>query len=274
MKKHPDWFKMYWEVEQVALKGAHAAVHGLYNYLRSLSPGYECEEVMTTKTVLKADLRLGNSTITKYLEELRKRRLIKYDMVARKEGITVEFIFNYKDSTIKKVQGQVIFLLPNREDKKIILPNREDSDPNQDDYLPNWEQLPYIDRELEHVHNALLKQVIKQLGDLNVYPRMYEPLIQTKLGARFVHEVLTCHPNESGPVIRKKIQDAKNLNEFKVIDMFYREASQMPNGTPLTHFKTGEQGEWEWNGRSGYVRLEGDNVYIDSLASFRGWQRA
>lgn len=269
--KFPDWHKHFYEVEHVALKGAHAAVRGLYGFLRSLSPGTHCEDVTTSKTELKKHLRLGNDTITKHLEDLRKRKLLRYDMYARKDGISVEFIFDYKDSTIKKIKGQVIIYLPNQEDKNIILPEQEVKLPNQEDNVPIQEELPYIDREKEHIYDALREQISKQLDDLGIFERIYKPVLKTQLGAEFVQDQLQRYPNASGPVMREKITDSGNFNEYKVIDMFRREGAKTPQGTVLRHFKTGEEGEWEWVGKMGYVRLKNESVPIDNMAAFRAW---
>ena len=273
--KYPDWYKQFREVEMVALEGVKPAVRAVYHYLRASSPGVNCEPVTQVNTrELSKTLLIGLTTVSQCIKELEKRKLIKTFKSARKDGIEFQFCFDYQNSTIKIIRGQVIVVDPRQDQGQSTFdPTQDHTDTRQDHTDPEQDQLPYIEGE-ESIYNALRKQIAQQLRDLKVFPRIFEPIIKTPLGVRFAKEILDNHPEEGGAVIRVKLEDQKNLNQFKVIDMFRREGSQTPSGTVLEDSKTGDQGEWEWCGKMGKIHLENETVIIKSLASFRRWVAA
>jgi len=274
--KYPDWYKQFREVETVALKGAPATVRAVYHYLRAHSPGIQCEPVKgLTVREIAAEMSLGKTTVTNSFKELEKRKLIKRFKSSPKEGVEFQFCFDYPQSTIKIVRGQVVVNVPTQVQRDSgFVPDEVQTVPRQGQTVPEGEQLPYIERDQEHIYASLKNQITEQLKALKIFPRMFEPIIKTPIGVRFVKDILESHPNEGGPVIRIKIQDEKNFNQFKIIDMFRREASQVPNGAVLRDVKTGDKGEWAWNGKGGQIYLAGGVRYVNDLAEWRHWEVA
>jgi len=263
--KYPDWYKQFREVEMVALKRVKPAVRAVYHYLRASSPGFNCEPVEgITYKVLKDELRIGETTIKECIKELEKRKLLETFKPARKDGIKFQFIFNYVGSSIQIIRGQVV----------IVTPDQEFTEPNEECNTPKEEQLPYIEGEEKYIYDALRKQVSAQLQDLHIYPRMFESIIESPFGVRFAQEILANYPEAKGSVIRIKLQDKKNVNQFKVIDMFRREGSKLASGSLLVDCKTNEVGEWEWCGKMGKVHLPNETVIVNSLEGFRKWVAA
>lgn len=102
------WHKLFCEVQQVALKGAKPSARTLYNYLRSLSPGFECEAVEgVTYEWLSNQLMISKTTVAKAIKELQKRGLIEKTSFSRGAG-KVYFVFNYPGSTFTVSHGQVV----------------------------------------------------------------------------------------------------------------------------------------------------------------------
>lgn len=272
--KYPDWCKQFREVEMVGLKGASGNVRAIYHYLRVHSPGFECEPVKgLTVRDIATEMGLGKSTVHDAIKELQKRKLIEKIVGARKDGIKFQFIFDYPNSTIKTIEGRVTIIVPATGHKNNYVRSQEHTVPTTGHTVPVTGQLPYIE-ERESIYNALREQVAQKLRDLHIFTRIFEPIIESPFGTRFAQEILTNYPNENGPVIRKKLEDDKNVNLFKVIDMFRREGQKTPTGTSLIDSKTGEVGEWEWCGKIGKIHLEQETVIIQTLAEFRAWEAA
>lgn len=278
--KYPDWHKHFREIELVALKGATTQARSLYNYLRVWSPGTEAEPVTdVTYEQIQEDLRIGPATVKKSVDWLVKRKLIeKVPGAGKKDGLKFQFIFDYPGSTIKVISGRILISTTEQKQRKDDLTSGEKySTSAQKRSTSEQKQLPYIEIEREYMI-MLRNKIVDKLNELKIFERIYNPVIDDDFGIRFVADVLRRHPNATGPEIRIKITDGKNRSEYGVIDLFYKEASRMPQEALLVDSKTGDEGVWRWHGNHGEIHIEhtdkqSETVKVNTLGQFRRWEK-